>query len=209
MKRSGRGEDRLRRADIPKLMELLKQKVNMGILEPSSAPNLNRWFTVPRNNGTPRFIQDLQAVNKVTIRNARIGRTIDEFAEAFAGRSVYSVGDLYSGYNQFLLAVESGDITTMRTPLGLVRMCTLPQAETNSVADMVNAMNKKVLRDYIPDITMPFLDDIPFKGCPMEDKDAHQRLQEGAPETREHVAYLLCRKVGFRIVRDLGSLRQR
>ena len=35
---------------------------------------------------------------------------------------------------------------------------------------MVNAMNK-VLRDYIPDITMPFLDDILIKGCPVEDKD--------------------------------------
>ena len=29
----------------------------------------------------------------------------------------------------------------------------------------------KVLRDCIPDITMPFLDDIPIKGCPVEDKD--------------------------------------
>ena len=106
----------------------------------------------------------------MTIRNAGIGPTIDEFAEAFAGRSIYSVGDLYSGYDQFQLAVESKNITTMRTPLGLVRMCTLPQGGTNSVPHMVNAMNK-VLRDGIPDITMPFLDDIPIKGCPVEERD--------------------------------------
>ena len=142
----------------------------MGILEPSSAPYSNRWFTVPKKNGSLRFIQDLQPVNRVTIRNAGIGPTIDEFAEAFAGRSIYSVGDLYSGYDQFQLAVESRDITTMRTPLGLVRMCTLPQGGTNSVAHMVNAMNK-VLRDCILDITMPFLDDILIKGCPVEEKD--------------------------------------
>ena len=49
------------------MMELLKQKVKMGILEPSSAPYSNRWFTVPKKNGTLRFIQDLQTVNKVTI----------------------------------------------------------------------------------------------------------------------------------------------
>ena len=83
-------------------------------------------------------------------------------------RSIYSVGDLYLGYDQFQLVVESRDIRTMRTPLSLVLMCTLPQGGTNSVAHMVNAMNK-VLRDYIPDITMPFLDDIPIKGCPVED----------------------------------------
>ena len=90
--------------------------------------------------------------------------------EAFARRSIYSVGDLYSGYDQFQLAVESRDITTMLTPLGLVQMCTLPQGGTNSVAHMVNAMNR-VLRDCIPNITMPFLDDIPIKGCPEESKD--------------------------------------
>ena len=35
---------------------------------------------------------------------------------------------------------------------------------------MMNAMNK-VLRDCILEITMPFLDDIPMKGCAMEEKD--------------------------------------
>ena len=127
-------------------------------------------FTVPKKNGWLQFIQDLQPVNKVTIRNAGIGPSVDEFAEAFAGRSIYSIGDLYSGYDQFQLAVDSRDITTMRTPIGLVRMCTLPQGATNSVAHMVNAMNK-VLKDCIPDITMPFLDDIPIKGCSDEEKD--------------------------------------
>ena len=138
---------------------------NSGTIERS-----NRWFTVPKKNGALRFIQDLQPVNKVTIRNAGIGPSVDEFAEAFAGRSIYSIGDLYSGYDQFQLAVDSRDITTMRTPIGLVRMCTLPQGATNSVAHMVNAMNK-VLKDCIPDITMPFLDDIPIKGCSVEEKD--------------------------------------
>jgi hypothetical protein len=57
-------------AHIPELMELLKQKMEMGILESSSVPYLNRWFTVPKKNGTLRFIQDLQPINKVTIRNA-------------------------------------------------------------------------------------------------------------------------------------------
>jgi hypothetical protein len=40
----------------------------------------------------------------------------------------------------------------------------------NSVAHMVNAMNK-VLKNCIPEITMPFPDDIPIKGCPDEEKD--------------------------------------
>ena len=158
------------KAHLPKLVELLNEKIKMGILEPSIAPYSNRWFTVPKKNGTLRFIQDMQPVNKVTIRNMGSSPIVDEFAEAFAGRAIYSMGDLYSGYDQFQLAMQSRDLTTMKTPLGLVRMCTLPQGATNSVAHMMNAMNK-VLRDFIPAKTMPFLDDVPIKGCAEEEKD--------------------------------------
>jgi len=35
---------------------------------------------------------------------------------------------------------------------------------------MMNVMNK-VLRDFIPEKTMPFLDNILIKGCMEEDKD--------------------------------------
>ena len=86
---------------MPMLMELLKQKVELGILEPSNSPYSNRWFTVLKKNGTLWFIQDLQPVNKVTIRNTGVGPSIDESAEAFAGRSIYSVRDFYLGYDQF------------------------------------------------------------------------------------------------------------
>ena len=170
----------------------------MGILEPSSAPYSNWWFTVPKKNGTLRFIQDLQPVNKVTIRNAGIGPTIDEFAEAFAGRSIYSVGDLYSGYDQFQLAVESRDITTMRTPLGLVRMCTLPQGGTNSVAHMVNAMNK-VLRDCISDITMPF-----WTTSRSRDSRWRKRTRRSDRTVRGREAHLLWGKIGLRAIKDHG-----
>ena len=40
------------RAHLPKLIELLKEKVNMGILEPSNTPYFNRWFTVLKKNGS-------------------------------------------------------------------------------------------------------------------------------------------------------------
>ena len=125
---------------------------------------------MPKKNGALWFIKDLQPVNKVTIRNVGIGPSVDEFAEAFAGRSIYLIGDLYSRYNQFQLSLDIRDIKTIQTIIGLVRICTLPQGATNSVAHMMNAMNK-VLRDCILNITMPFVDDIPIKGCPKSEKD--------------------------------------
>ncbi|KAL3684155.1 hypothetical protein R1sor_002177 [Riccia sorocarpa] len=77
------------RAHLPKLIELLKEKMGMKILEHSFAPYSSRWFTVPKKTGSLRFIQDMQPVNGVTIRNAGVGPIVDEFAEAFAGRAVY------------------------------------------------------------------------------------------------------------------------
>ena len=158
------------RALLPKLVSLLKEKMQMGILEPSMAPYSNRWFTVPKKSGALRFIQDMQPANRVTIRNKGSGPIVDEVAEAFAGQAIYSIGDLYSGYDQFQLAMKSRDLTTMKTPLGLVRMCTLPQGATNSVAHMQSAMNQ-ILKDFVPDKTIPFVDDIPIKGCKEEAKD--------------------------------------
>ena len=158
------------RALLPKLIELLKEKVQMGILEPSIAPYSNRWFTVPKKSGALRFIQDMQPANKVTIRNMGSGPIVDEVAEQFAGHAIYSIGDLYSGYDQFQLAEESRDLTTMKTPLGSMKMRTLPQGATNSVAHMQNAMNQ-ILNEFVPEKTIPFLDDIPMKGCREEDKD--------------------------------------
>ncbi len=76
----------IRKAHISKLIDLLNEKIRMGILEPSSAPYSNRWFTVPKKNGALRFIQDMQPVNKVSIRNVGTGPIVDEFVEAFAGR---------------------------------------------------------------------------------------------------------------------------
>ena len=87
------------KAHLPKLVELLNEKIKMGILEPSCAPYSNKWFTVPKKNGSLRFIQDMQPVNKVTIRNVGTSPIVGEFTEAFAGRAIYSMGDLYSGYD--------------------------------------------------------------------------------------------------------------
>ena len=112
----------------------------------------------------------MQPANKVTIRNKGSGPIVDEVAEAFAGQAIYSIGDFYSGNDQFQLAMKSRDLTTMKTLLGLVRMCTLLQGATNSVAHMQSAMNQ-ILKDFVPDKSIHFVDDIPIKGCKEEAKD--------------------------------------
>lgn len=67
----------------------------------------------------------MQPMNKLIIQNMGASLIVNEFAEVFAGKAIYSISDLYSGYHQFQLAMQSKDLTTMGTLLGLVRMCTL------------------------------------------------------------------------------------
>jgi hypothetical protein len=71
------------RALLSKLVNLLKEKMQMGILEPSMAPYYNRWFIVSKKSRALRFIQDMQPANRVTIRNKGSGLIVDEVAEAF------------------------------------------------------------------------------------------------------------------------------
>ena len=54
-------------------------------------------------------------------------------------------------------------------------MCTFLQGATNSVAHMVNAMNK-ILRDFVPKVAIPFLDDVPITECSVNKKDEKLRM---------------------------------
>lgn len=111
----------------------------------------------------------MQPLNQVTIRNIGVGLIFEKFIEAFASKAIYSVRDFYFRYNQFQLAEESRNITTMKTPLELVKMYTLQQDAINSVAHIINGINK-VLQALIPDKIMSFLDDISIKRSVEEEK---------------------------------------
>jgi hypothetical protein len=59
----------------------------------------------------------------------------------------------------------------MKTPLGLMRMCTLPQGATNSVAHMQSVMNR-IMSEFVLEKTISFVDDISIKGFKEEIKDS-------------------------------------
>jgi hypothetical protein len=55
-----------------------------------------------------------------------------------AGRAIYSMMDLFVGFDHRALAEESRDITTFQTPLGTYRLTVLPQGWTDSPAVFQN-----------------------------------------------------------------------
>lgn len=170
------------------IAEMLRERIKAGVLEYCDGPYRNPYFLVKKREGKYRLINNAIEINRVTVRDAGLPPSPDEFAEDFAGLAVSSLIDFFSGYDQITLAEESRNLTAFSTTLGLLRMTTLPQGATNSVAQFMRIITK-VLEELIPTICRPFLDDIGVKGPRTRYSD-----QEVAPGIRrfmlEHIQNL-------------------
>ena len=148
----------------PTTISMLKQRLKMGVIEPCYGPYRNPWYLVKKNKpGEYRLVNAAIEINRVTLQDANLLPQVDKFSEEFAGYAVTSLLDLFSEYDQVLLAVECRDLTGFQTPLGLMQMTTLPQGATNSVAQFTQ-ITCKILADQMPHRAMPFVDDIGVKG---------------------------------------------
>jgi len=148
----------------PVVIKLVKDKIYWRLFEIGHGSYRNPFFLVKKKRpGEYRLVIAAQNINRVTIRDANLPPSSDDFAEEFSGMWMTSLLDWLSGYDQIELAKESRDLTGIHTPIGLVRCVTLPQGATNSVAQFVRITNH-ILREQIPERARPFLDDIAVKG---------------------------------------------
>ena len=108
------------------------------------------------------LVHDLQPLNAVTIWDSLVPLFVEHLAELFSRYAVYGMMDLFAGYDQCPLHIDSRDMTTFNSPLGPHRLTTLLMGHTNAVqihqADMAF-----ILQDEIPHHTMPFIDDLLVK----------------------------------------------
>ncbi|GBG67109.1 hypothetical protein CBR_g81533 [Chara braunii] len=149
--------------------ELLRAKVDSFVAEPTASPYANKWFVFRKPNKSLRWIQDLQKLNAVTIRDAGSLPQADLLAESHAGRSIYSLIDLYLGYDQLPLDARDRPYTAMHTPVGQLQMPVTPMGFTNAVAEAQRRM-LAVVGDMFPDKCEPYIDDNPVKGAREKDE---------------------------------------
>ena len=86
------------------------------------------------------MVHDLQKLNQVTIRDTGVPPILDELVEAYASRSIYSVLDMYWGFYARILDPRSRDMTAFQTPLGILRITSLPMGFTNSPSEFQACM---------------------------------------------------------------------
>jgi hypothetical protein len=160
-----------------KVIELLKHKMDAGVYEHCQSAYRSKWFCVLKKSGKLRIVHDLQALNAVSIRDAGGPPILDDFVEPFAGRQCYTVFDLFWGFDARRVHPDSRDLTAFATPLGLLRLTSMPMGYTNSPAEFQKCM-VFILRDEIPDVANIFIDDLPIKGPTSTYPD-----KDGNPET--------------------------
>ena len=148
-----------------KIIDLLKEKVNAGVYEPTSTAYRSKWFCVKKKDGGLRMVHDLQNLNRVTIQDSAVPPIVEEFVEAYAGRSVYTVLDMYWGFHARMLDPKSRDMTAFHTSIGTFRLTSLPMGFTNAPAEFQACM-MFILQDEVPNVAGVFIDDIPIKGPP-------------------------------------------
>ena len=114
-------------------VRLIQDRLACGTIKRLFGPYRKPWFLVEKpgfekdeegelildNAGKPlkryRLINSAQKINAVSIRDTSLPPTVEEFSERFAGYPVVSLGDLFSGYDQYTLDPASRDITAFFT----------------------------------------------------------------------------------------------
>jgi RNase H-like domain found in reverse transcriptase len=110
-----------------------------------------------------RLGHSLEPLNEVTIAHSGLPPATETLAAQFAGRACGGMLDLYVGYDERTLSKGSMDLTTFQTPFGALRLVTLPMGWTNSVPIFHDDVTF-ILQPEIPEVTIPFIDDVPIKG---------------------------------------------
>ena len=146
------------------ICRIIKSKLDAGVYEPSNSSYRSRWFCViKKDEKNLRLVHSLEPLNEVTIAHSGIPPATETLAAQFAGRSCGGMFDLYVGYDERILAESSRDLTTFQTPFGALRLVTLPMGWTNSVPIFHDDVTY-ILQAEIPEVTIPYIDDVPIKG---------------------------------------------
>ena len=113
---------RIPRALKPVFNKLVTGMRTSGVLEPSKGPYRNPAVLIKKQKpGEYRLISSVIKQNTETIQDTGVPPNVEEFSQRFARQTISSLRDFFAGYEQVLLAIESRDITAIKTEQGLMR----------------------------------------------------------------------------------------
>lgn len=139
----------------------------LGRFEPSTASYRSALWAVAKKPGSVppvRLVVAVEKLNAVTVRDASLPPNINDFAESFIGHSIYFAGDMYSGFDARILAVNSRPLGTFHSPDGPKQQTTLIQGYTNSIQEFSRCTDHVLKRIKAAGIADNFIDDCGVTG---------------------------------------------
>lgn len=174
--------------------ELLKA----GLISHSRSPWGASAFFVSKDHGTKlRMVLDYRPLNAVIKRNSASLPHIKELLPHLSKARYFSKLDLRSGYHQVLLRPQDRELTGFVTPMGHFHWNVMPFGEANAPATFVQLINQHVLRDYLYDFVLAFVDDILIFS---ETEEQHvQHIETVLAKLREEVLFIRPEKCAWMV----------
>ena len=89
---------------------------------------------------------------------------MDEFVNQYLGGKCFTVLDLYWGFDARKMDEASRDMTAFYTPLGMLRITSLPTGFTNSPSEFQECMVFVFKEAIVNQVMNVFIDDAPIRG---------------------------------------------
>ena len=191
--------------ELDEAKKQIQYMLDKGFIRPSDSPYGSPVLFAPKPGGGLRFCIDYRWLNKRTIKNRYPLPLPEEMFDRLGGSKVFSKIDLRAGYWQMPVRKEDIPKTAFRTRWGLYECLVVPFGVTNAPAQFMNLMND-LLRDYLDEFVLVFLDDILVYSRSIEEHAEH--LRRVFERLREHRLYAKAAKCEIS-VKQIDFLGQR
>jgi len=164
----------LSETELKALDEYIKENLTKSYIQASTSPAGAPILFVKKRDGSLRLCVDYRGLNKITIKNRHPLPLIGESLDRLRSATVFSKLDLRAGYN--LVRIAEGDEwkTAFRTRYGHFEYRVMPFGLTNAPATFQHLMND-VLRDFLDDFVVVYLDDILIFSTSLDEHKRHVR----------------------------------
>ena len=188
----------LRPSQHAELKKSIKQLLEDGLISHSRSDWGARAFFVSKDHGAKlRMVFDYRALNAAIRRNSASLPHIKELLPHLSKARYFSKLDLRSSYHQVLLRPQDRKLTGFVTPVGHYEWNVMPFGEANAPATFVQLINQHVLKDYLYDFVLAFVDDILIFS---ETEEQHvQHVEAVLAKLCEHVLFISPEKCAWMV----------